>query len=56
MIERRQIGVKAFGTRIDLEDPAYTKYTIASFLSMAWILISVNVTIYRTVPIQKVSR
>jgi hypothetical protein len=50
MIQRR-IVVKGLGKQIDIEDPAYRKYTIA--ISMAWMLISVNVTIYRTVPIQR---
>jgi hypothetical protein len=48
---QRQIVVKALGKEIDIEDPECTKYTIA--ISMAWMLISVNVTIYSTVPIQR---
>jgi hypothetical protein len=50
---QRQIVVKALGKQIDIEDPAYTKYTIVSFLPIGWMLMSVNVTIYRTVPIQR---
>jgi hypothetical protein len=50
---QRQIIVKDLCKQIDIEDPECRKYTIASFLSMAWMLISVNVTIYRTVPIQR---
>jgi hypothetical protein len=46
-----KIVVKGIGKKIDIEDPAYTKYIIA--ISMAWMFISVNVTIYRTVPIQR---
>ena len=53
MLQQRQIDVKALGKQIDIEDPEFTKYIIVSFLSMAWMLISVNVTIYRTVPIQR---
>jgi hypothetical protein len=48
---QRQIVVKGLGKQIDTKDPECTKYTIA--ISMAWMLISVNVTIYRTVPIQR---
>jgi hypothetical protein len=37
----------ALGKQIDIEDPAYTKYASASFQSMSWMLIFVNVTINR---------
>jgi hypothetical protein len=50
MLQLRQI-VKSRGK--DIEDPVCVKYAIASFHSIAWIIISVNVTIYRTVPIQR---
>ena len=49
MILQRQV-IKAVGHQIDVEYTAYTKYALTSFHSIAWILISVNVTIYRTVP------
>jgi hypothetical protein len=52
ILQRRQI-VKALGNQIDIEDPAYTKYAITDFHLIAWILISVNVTIYRTVPLPR---
>ena len=52
MLQRRQI-VKSLGNDIDIEDPVYAKDATTSFLSIAWMLISVNVTIYRTVPIQR---
>jgi hypothetical protein len=50
---QRQIIVKGLGKQIDIEDPVCTIYAIASFLSIAWMLISVNVTIYGTIPLQK---
>ncbi len=49
---QRQI-VKELGNQIDTKDPLYTKYAITGFQSIVWILISVNVTIYRTVSIGK---
>ena len=53
MLQERQIVIQALGNQIDIEDPAYTKYYQISFQSIVWILISVNVTIYRTVPLQR---
>jgi len=51
---QRQIVIKAFGTQIDIEDPAYTKYYAGtSFQSIVWILISVIVTNNRTLPLQE---
>jgi hypothetical protein len=51
---QRQIVVKDLGKQIDIEDPAYTKYDAGtSFQSIVWISISVNVTIYRTVTLQR---
>jgi hypothetical protein len=47
MLQRRQI-VKAVANQIDIENLPYAKYAITSFHSIARILISVNVTIYRT--------
>ena len=41
------IVIKVF-TQIGIEEPAYTKYAITDFHLVLWILISVNVTIYRT--------
>ncbi len=52
ILQERQI-VKALGKQIDIEDPAYAKYAITSFHSIARILISVNVTIYRTVALPR---
>jgi hypothetical protein len=49
---RRQI-IKALGKQIDIDDLAYAKYAIISFRSIACMLISVIVTINRTVPIQR---
>jgi hypothetical protein len=46
---QRQIVVKALVKQIDTQGPAFTKYAIISFHSIAWILISINVTIYRTI-------
>jgi hypothetical protein len=39
--------VNALGKHIDIEDPVYRKYAGASFQSMSWMLIFVNVTIKR---------
>ena len=46
---QRQIVVKALVKQIDTEDLAFTKYAITSLHSIAWILTSINVTIYRTI-------
>jgi hypothetical protein len=48
---QRQIVIRGLGKQIDIEDSACTKYAGTSFQSIVWILISVNVTIYRTVSI-----
>jgi hypothetical protein len=45
---QRQIVVNGLGKRIDIEDAAYRTYAITDFHSMAWIFISVDVTINRT--------
>ena len=46
---KRQI-VKALGKSIDdTENPLLTKYVIKGLISITWIIISVNVTIYRTI-------
>ena len=50
---QRQIVVKALVKQIDTEDPAFTKYAIISFHSIAWILTSINVTIYRTIALSQ---
>ena len=50
MLQRRQIVVKALVKQIDIEYPVCIKYTSTSFHSISWMLISVNVTIYRTAP------
>jgi hypothetical protein len=52
MLQRRQIGSE-IGNQIDKEDLAYRKDAGTSFHSIAWIFISLNVTIYRTVPIER---
>jgi hypothetical protein len=44
---QRQIVIKAFGKQIDIEDPAYTKYTIVDFHLIVWMFVAVSVTIYR---------
>jgi hypothetical protein len=42
--------VKALGKSIDdTENPLLTKYVIKGLISITWIIISVNVTIYRTI-------
>ena len=51
MILQRQI-VKALGKQIDIEDIVYSKYAVVSFHSITWMLISVIVIIYRTIPLQ----
>jgi hypothetical protein len=48
---QRQI-VNALEWQIDIEDPAFTKYPITTLPSLTF-LISVKVTIYRTVPIER---
>jgi hypothetical protein len=40
--------VKDLGNQIDIEGPDGMKYAITSFHYLDWMLISVNVTIYRT--------
>jgi hypothetical protein len=52
MLQKRDI-IKAVGNAIDIEDPEHTKYVITSFHSIGRILICVNVTIYRTVPLPR---
>jgi hypothetical protein len=47
MLQQRQI-VKSLGKHIDTEDPAF-KVCYHKFHSIAWMIISVNVTIYRTI-------
>ncbi len=45
---QRQIVIKALGTQLDIEDPAYTKYDSGtSFQSIVWMLIFDIVTIKR---------
>ena len=50
MLQERQI-VDALGNQIDIQLLGCIKYAIISFHSTVWIFISINVTIYRTVPI-----
>jgi hypothetical protein len=52
MLQRRQIVIKTLDYQIDIEDPVCMKHAIASFHSIG-LLISVNVTIYRTVALQR---
>jgi hypothetical protein len=49
---QRQI-VKAVDNRIDIEDPGDKKYAITYFHSITWMWVSVIVTIYRIVPVQR---
>ena len=49
---QRQI-VKALGSKIGIEDLVCIKYAGISFHSIDWMLISVNVTIDRTIAIQR---
>jgi hypothetical protein len=44
---QKQIVVKGLGKQIDIEDAAYRTYAITDFHSIAWMLISVIVTIKR---------
>jgi hypothetical protein len=46
MLQERQI-VNDLGNQINIENPIFMKYTIISFHSIVWILISVIVTINR---------
>jgi hypothetical protein len=48
---QRQI-IKALLEQIDVEYPIYMKYAITSFDSIAWMWISVIVTMKRTAPTQ----
>jgi hypothetical protein len=52
MLQQRQGVIKALGKQIDIETPAFKKSAITSFHYLNWMLISVNVTIYTTVPLQ----
>jgi hypothetical protein len=47
MLLQRQI-VKALGKQTDIEDSEGMKFAFTRFHSIAWMTISVNVTIYRT--------
>jgi hypothetical protein len=46
---QRQIVVNSLGRQIGTDDLACMKYAGTSFQSIAWMLIYVNVTIYRTI-------
>jgi hypothetical protein len=48
ILQRRQV-IKGIGNQIDVEDPRCTKYANVSFHYLNWMLISVNVTTYRTI-------
>ena len=48
LLQRRQIVIKAVGNQIDIEDIVGSKYAAITFHSIAWISISINVTIYGT--------
>ena len=49
---QRQI-VKELGNQIDAKDPLYTKYVITDFHFIAWMIIFVDVTIYRNAEVQR---
>ena len=51
---QRQIVVKGLGKQMDTEDPLYTKYAITGFHFIAWMMIFVNVTIYRNAAVQQI--
>ena len=51
ILQRRQI-VKALVNQVNVEDPLCTKYASTSFHSIDWMIISVNVTVYRTILLQ----
>jgi hypothetical protein len=55
LLQRRQIVI-TLGKQIDIEDPVAVKYASTSFLSITCMFISSNVTIYRTIPIQRYQR
>jgi hypothetical protein len=46
---QRQIVIKELGNQIDAKDPLYTKYVITGFQFIAWMIVFVDVTIYRTI-------
>jgi hypothetical protein len=50
---QRQIVIKALGTRIGIEDLVCIKYAGTSFHFLDCMLISVNVTIYRTITLSE---
>ncbi len=50
---QRQIVIKARGTRIGIEDLVCIKYAGTSFHFLDCMLISVNVTIYRTITLSE---
>jgi hypothetical protein len=50
---QRQLVIKAFVTQLDIEDLVRTKYTITHFHFITLMWVSVNVTIYGTVLIQR---
>ena len=53
MVQQRQIVVKGLGKQIDIEDPVRVNYAITSFHFIEWMIIFVNVTIYRTLPLDR---
>ena len=50
---QRQLVIKALVTQLDIEDLVRTKYTITHFHSITLMWLTVNVTIYSTVIIQR---
>ena len=49
-----QIVVKAIGKQVDIKYLGPMEYAITYFHSITWMLISANVTIYRTIaPVQR---
>jgi hypothetical protein len=52
MLQQRRI-VKVLDNQVDIEDPRYVKDVFISFHHLDWLLISVNVTTYRTTPAQR---
>jgi hypothetical protein len=52
MLQQIQI-VKVLDNQVDIEDPRYVKDVFMSFHHLDWLLISVNVTIYRTISLYR---
>jgi hypothetical protein len=52
MLQKQRQIVSTVDNQIEIEDLVCTKYASTSFHSIDWMIISVNVTIYRTILLQ----